>query len=252
MRNLRVIVAYDGTNYYGFQTQPGGNTVQDKLEAAIAKLTGETVKITASGRTDAGVHARGQVFNFYTESSIPVERWCLALNSRLPKDIITLHVDEVPLEFHSRRMAIRKTYCYTIRTGRFPDIFQQHIQLHHIRRLDVEAMRAGLEHLLGEHDFTTFCSTRSTKESHVRTIYKAWLEVEDEPDAQLIRLFITGNGFLYNMVRIIVGTLLQVGTGKRSSDEMGRILAAQDRSLAGPLAEAHGLILWSVEYPDET
>ncbi|GJM71467.1 hypothetical protein HMSSN036_36830 [Paenibacillus macerans] len=144
MRNLLMAVSYDGTNYYGFQTQPGGNTVQDHLEAAIFGLTGERVKIHGSGRTDAGVHARQQPFNFPTAAKIPVERWCLALNSRLPSDIRVTSAREVPLSFHSRRSAKRKTYRYTINGNRFPDVFQRNYQLHHYGRLDIEAMRLGL------------------------------------------------------------------------------------------------------------
>jgi tRNA pseudouridine38-40 synthase len=264
LRNLRFIVSYDGTMYSGFQTQPDGNTIQDHIEAAIAKLTGEQVKIAASGRTDAGVHARGQVFNFLTESRIPLNRWCVALNSWLPQDITTLSVDEVPLEFQSWKWAKRKTYCYTIRTGRLKDVFQWRYQMHHPPRLNIEAMKEGLAHLLGEHDFTSFCSVKSTKPSHVRTLYEAWIEADgilvdgtqvpysemnkDEYTGEVIRIFVTGNGFLYNMVRIIVGTLITVGEGKRSSTDMPAILAAMDRSTAGPTAEAHGLTLWRVEY----
>jgi tRNA pseudouridine38-40 synthase len=253
LRNLRFVVSYDGTSYAGFQTQPDGNTVQDRIEAAIRKLTGEEVKIIASGRTDAGVHARGQVFNFTTHSSIPLERWCLALNSRLPKDIVVLRADEVPPEFHSRRSAKKKTYCYTIRTGRFPDVFQRAYQYHHYAPLDIEAMRHALAYLVGEHDFTSFCSVKTTVESRVRTIYEARLEYVpdtgiEHDNSGVIRIFLTGNGFLYNMVRIIVGTLIEIGEGKRSAQEMQEILEGKDRNLAGPTAVAHGLMLWSVDY----
>ncbi|MCR8645765.1 tRNA pseudouridine(38-40) synthase TruA [Paenibacillus sp. N1-5-1-14] len=254
MRNLRFVVAYDGTKYSGFQSQPDAVTIQGELETAIENLTREPIKIQASGRTDAGVHAKGQVFNFITTSQIPVERWCLALNTRLPLDIVTRNAEEVPLEFHSRHEAKLKTYSYTIRTGRFADVFNRQYQLHHPARLDVEAMRAGLMHLLGEHDFTSFCSVRSTKRSHVRKLYDLRLDVlEDDYDVgyntpSVIRIVMTGNGFLYNMVRIIVGTLLQIGRGKRTSEDMARILAAKDRSKAGPTAEAHGLMLQNVHY----
>jgi len=257
VRNLRFIVSYDGTSYYGFQRQPQGNTIQDKIEESIRLLTGETVTITSSGRTDAGVHARAQVFNFETASQIPIRRWCLALNARLPEDIVVLHADEVPLEFHSRRSAKRKTYCYTIRTGRFPDVFQRRYQYHHYSPLNVEAMQEGLQYLIGEHDFTSFCSPRTDKESKVRTLFDARIEVEDplagtaippELQGQVIRIFVTGSGFLYNMVRIIAGTLMQVGIGKRPAADMQRILEALDRGQAGPTAESHGLMLWNVDY----
>lgn len=253
MRNIRFVVSYDGTEYSGFQTQPSGNTVQDQLEAAIRMLTGEQVKLIASGRTDAGVHARGQVCNFHTHSSIPIERWSLALNSRLPENIVVLVTDEVPLEFHARKSAKRKTYRYTIRTGRFPDVFQRGYQFHHPGRLDVAAMKDALKCLEGEHDFSSFCSVRAETESYVRTIYAA--NLEDIPDsgasadpAGLMRISITGSGFLYNMVRIIVGTLIEIGEGKRPASEMLDILLAKNRKRAGPTAVAHGLMLWQVEY----
>jgi tRNA pseudouridine38-40 synthase len=253
VRNLRFILSYDGTAYFGFQTQPRGNTIQDYLEKAIQTLTGETVKVISSGRTDAGVHARGQVFNFTTSSVIPVERWCLALNTRLPKDIVVLNAEEVPLSFHSRKDAKRKTYCYTIRTSRFPDVFNRPYEFHHPTALNVEAMKESLPCLIGEHDFSSFCTVRTDKEVRVRTIYEARLEIEYEAGnksdkASRIRLFISGSGFLYNMVRIIVGTLLQIGEGKRSSSDMQHILNARSRQAAGPTAEARGLILWSVDY----
>jgi tRNA pseudouridine38-40 synthase len=253
VRNIRFTVSYDGTAYSGFQTQPSGNTIQDRLEAAIRMLTGESVKVTASGRTDAGVHARGQVCNFFTESSIPIERWSLALNSRLPRDIVVLHAEEAPLEFHARKSAKRKTYRYTIRRSKFPDVFQRAYQFHHPGKLDVPAMREALSAIVGEHDFTSFCSIHAEAESHVRTIYEAGIVEIPDPDALqessgVLQITITGNGFLYNMVRIIVGTLIEIGEGKRPASEMADILRARDRDRAGPTAVAHGLTLWRVEY----
>ncbi|KIL36342.1 tRNA pseudouridine synthase A [Cohnella kolymensis] len=268
MRNIGLIVSYDGTGYQGFQTQPGGNTIQNKLEEAIYLLSGESVRLIGSGRTDAGVHARGQVVNFHTSSSIPAERWERALNARLPDDIVVQSAFPAPLEFHSRRWAVRKTYRYSINCNRNPDLFRRHYQFHHHTPLNFEAMRSGLGHLLGEHDFSSFTSPQSTKPSHIRTIIDAKLVVEDNAEAfpekpvlqawdtkqypgrqrGIVHLYITGNGFLYNMVRIITGTLIQVGEGKRSPDDMGIILAAKDRSKAGPTAVPHGLTLWEVEY----
>jgi len=245
VKNIRMIVSYDGTDYYGFQSQPGGNTVQDKLEEAIRGLTYENdLRITGSGRTDAGVHAVGQVFNFYTESRIPIERWTLALNARLPNDIRVQRADNVPEEFHSRRSAKRKTYRYTIDTNQFADVFQRKYSLHHYAPLNVAAMKEGLAHLVGEHDFTSFASILSTQPSHVRTIYEAWI---DESPGKL-ELFVTGNGFLYNMVRIIAGTVIRVGEGLMKATDIPGILAAKDRQYAGPKAMAHGLTLWHVEY----
>ncbi|WP_410512468.1 tRNA pseudouridine(38-40) synthase TruA [Paenibacillus sp. BR2-3] len=254
MRNLFMKVNYDGTNYDGFQTQPQGNTIQDRLEKAILHLTGEGLKITASGRTDAGVHAYGQPFNFLTSSRIPIERWCLALNTRLPQDIVVTEAREVPLSFHSRRCAKRKTYRYTINGNRFPDPFQRRWQYHHPVALNLPAMEQGLAHVIGTHDFTSFASRRSTKTSHIRTIFDAYMEVDrsmcrpGSSDQGVIHTFITGSGFLQHMVRIIMGTLIHVGEGKFQADNVAKILAACDRSLAGPTAIAKGLALWNVEY----
>jgi tRNA pseudouridine38-40 synthase len=253
VRNLRFTLSYDGTAYSGFQKQPRGNTIQDKLEEAVKLLTGETVKVISSGRTDAGVHARGQVMNFVTSSVIPVERWCIALNTRLPRDIVVLDAEEVPLSFHSRKSAKRKTYCYAIRTSRFPDVFHRHYEFYHPTALNVDAMKESLQCLLGEHDFSSFCTVRTDKDMRIRTIYEIRLEADYDDDAKAgklarLRLFVRGNGFLYNMVRIIVGTMLQIGEGKRKSSEMRQILETKSRAAAGPTAEAKGLTLWSVEY----
>jgi tRNA pseudouridine38-40 synthase len=241
MRNICMVVSYDGTAYNGFQTQPIGRTIQDEIEKAIIRIDG-------SGRTDAGVHAYGQVFNFRTQSPIPVERWALALNTRLPNDIVIRRAEEVPESFHSRRWAKRKTYRYSIGTGKHPDVFRRSYQFHHYNPLDVEAMRRALEYLVGEHDFTSFTSIHSTKSSHVRTIYEARMEVSEG----VIHTYITGNGFLYNMVRIIMGTLLWIGEGKWKSDYMAEILKAQNREKAGPKAMAHGLTLMDVSYSVNT
>lgn len=242
--NIRMTLSYDGTNYNGFQTQPRGNTIQDAIEQAIELLTGERVKITGCGRTDAGVHARHYVFNFHTESKIPVVRWALALNSRLPDDIVVLDAEEAETSFHSRRSAKRKTYRYSIDRSKFPDVFVRHFHFHHPLPLDVPSMRAALAQLVGTYDFTSFTSTRSAVQSHVRTVYDADLVEEGAK----LHLYITGNGFLYNMVRIIAGTLIWVGEGKLKPEDMTRILLAQDRGNAGPTAMAHGLMLWQVDY----
>lgn len=246
MRNVCMRISYDGTTYHGFQTQPIGNTVQDVLEEAIRVLTGEQVSITASGRTDAGVHARCQVINFTTSSPIPIDRWALALNSRLPDDIVVLHAREVPMAFHSSYSAKRKTYRYGIDTSKFGDVFERKYRLHYPMPLRIQEMREALAHVVGTHDFTSFASRRSAKPSHVRTILDARL-VESEGK---LDVFVTGTGFLYNMVRIIVGTLFWVGEGKLSSNDFKRILEACDRTAAGPTAMSHGLMLWEVEYEE--
>ncbi|WNQ11769.1 tRNA pseudouridine(38-40) synthase TruA [Paenibacillus aurantius] len=253
MRNLVMVVSYDGSAYSGFQVQPKDTTVQGKLEEAVRVLTGEQVKIHGSGRTDAGVHAREQVIHFHTESQIPVQRWRLAMNARLPSDIVVKSVREAPLDFHSRRSAKRKTYRYTIQRTRYADVFTRHLAFFHPTPLDLEAMRQALVLFEGEHDFSSFCSTRRPDGSHVRTIYETAFDFRPEPDAGdgdagVIHIYMTGNGFLHNMVRIIIGTLIEVGEGKRPSSDMPAILAAMDRKKAGPTAMAHGLMLWKVEY----
>lgn len=256
VRNIMMDVSYDGTPYCGFQVQPGLRTVQGELEEAIRKLTGERIKLTSSGRTDAGVHARKQVVNFVTSSTIPASRWALAMNTRLPDDIVVQAAEEVPLGFHARRSAKRKTYRYSIQWTKWKNVFHRSTRFHHPAFLQVDAMREAIRYLEGEHDFSSFCSARSTVESHVRTIFETAIELEPEGadrdgEAGVIHIYVTGSGFLYNMVRIIVGTLLEVGTGKRKPEEMQTILAARNRKLAGPTAVPHGLMLWDVYYdPD--
>ncbi|WP_010279724.1 tRNA pseudouridine(38-40) synthase TruA [Paenibacillus senegalensis] len=252
-RNIKLTVSYDGTQYSGFQIQPQANTVQGELERAVFHLTGQSVKLTSSGRTDAGVHARCQVVNFEVNSSIPIDRWCLALNSRLPKDIVVHTAEEVPMEFHARRSAVSKTYRYSIQRSKWANVMYRDSRLHHPGSLSLSAMEKALKQLEGTHDFTTFCSRRAAVVSHVRTIYSTSIVFEAEPmlgdgDAGVIHIYIQGNGFLYNMVRIIVGTLLQIGEGRRQPEEMGIILSAKNRSLAGPTALAHALTLWDVQY----
>jgi len=254
MRNIRLTISYDGTAYSGYQIQPGVPTVQAALIEAIRSITGETAAVHGSGRTDAGVHARAQVVNFETASRLPIERWCLALNGKLPFDIRVWKAEEMPLDFHARRSAKRKTYCYTINANRYPDPLARHMEIHHPAALDVDAMREAMRYLVGEHDFTSFCSVRAESESKVRTLFEARLEretvpgMETAPGAGRIRLFFTGNGFLYNMVRIMAGTLMAVGEGKLRASDVPGILEAKDRGAAGPTAQAHGLCLWSVEY----
>lgn len=246
MRNIGLKVSYDGSGFNGFQSQPYGRTVQGEIEKAIHHLTGENIVIIGSGRTDAGVHAMGQVFNFHTASTIPTERWAIALNTRLPKDIVILDAWDVAIEFHSRRSAKRKTYRYSIDTNKFPDVFSRSYRFHHPSKLNVAAMEEGLAYLVGTHDFTSYTSIHSTKPHHIRTIYEAYFL----RDGGALHMYITGNGFLYNMVRVIMGTLLWVGQGKLKPADMKRILEGKSRSLAGPTAMAHGLMLVDVVYSD--
>lgn len=251
MRNLCMTVSYDGTAYNGFQSQPHHNTIQDKMQEAIRVLTGAKVKITGSGRTDAGVHARKQVFNFYTDSAIPIERWPIALNSRLPEDIVVGSCKEVPSEFHARHCASRKTYRYTIYCAKRPDLFARHMQIFLPKRLDINRMKEALHVVVGEHDFSSFCAADDGAEHHVRTILSASLECveyQQPPESEKIYITITGTGFLYHMVRNIAGTLIEVGQRKRTVDDMQRILESCERKQAGPTAPAKGLMLYDVEY----
>ena len=250
MRNIRLIISYDGSRYYGFQTQPGGNTIQDCLEDAIFSLTKEKVKVIGSGRTDAGVHARAQTVNFHTASPIPPGNWKSALNSRLPEDIIVTESDEASHDFHARKDAISKTYCYFINPESSIDVFRRKYELHHPRPLNEEHMAKAASYFKGTHDFTSFASTHSQQKSHVRTIYDISVERIQLECGSRIRIKVSGNGFLYNMVRIIAGTLIEIGEGTRDWSEIPRILDANDRSLVGPTAPAHGLFLWEVYYSE--
>jgi len=248
MRNICMKVSYDGTNFNGFQTQPKDRTVQGEIEKVLNILTKEDIVIHASGRTDAGVHARGQVFHFLTSSQIPVDRFAIAMNTRLPQDIIILEAKEMPLDFHARHNAKRKTYRYSIDNGKFPDLFGRQYRLHVPVHLNTQAMREALSYVVGTHDFTSFTSVRSVKPHHVRTIYEANLIEE----GQFIHIELTGNGFTYNMVRIITGTLLKIGHNKIKPEAMRNILTGCDRSLAGPTAQAVGLMLMDVSYGEES
>ncbi|CAM3577898.1 tRNA pseudouridine(38-40) synthase TruA [Marinicrinis lubricantis] len=253
MRNIAMTVSYDGTHYSGFQIQPGVDTVQQMLMNAVQKVTGESCHIIASGRTDAGVHAIGQVINFYTESNIPAERWPIAMNTVLPRDIAVIAAVEAPFNFNARKHAVRKTYHYYIERDRKRSVFTEGLAHHHPGHLNVNEMQEAAQMLLGEHDFSSFCSLKSTKSSHVRTLYSVDCVLEPHPLhgpgllPQLV-VKVSGNGFLYNMVRIIVGTLLMVGRGRKKAEEVQAILQAKNRHLAGPTAPPEGLFLWQVEY----
>ena len=254
MRNLCMTLTYDGTAYYGFQVQPGGNTVQDHLEDAIRALTGETVKITGSGRTDAGVHARRQIFNFPTESQIPIERWCIALNSRLPSDIVVIDAIEVPARFSFSLCSEKEDVSLYSQCESIPGCIQQKTAISSSRKTGYCGNAGGLATFHWTYDFTSFASRKSQKENHVRSVYEAWIEVDrsmcrDHPrDQGVIHIYVSGNGFLQHMVRIIVGTLLEIGEGKRKASDVPNMIAACNRSAAGPTAVSSGLMLWDLEY----
>ena len=245
MTNYKMILQYDGSRYSGWQVQ--GNTeqtIQGKLQSVLEKMTGEEIELHGSGRTDAGVHAMGQVANFKLQSAYEpeeIKRYC---NQYLPEDIVVLEVSEVPLRFHSRLNAVKKTYCYRIFLGEKPDVFRRKYVTPVAENLDIIKMKAAAEVLLGTHDFTSFCGNRHFKKSAVRTIYA--IRIEEKKDE--LDISFTGNGFLQNMVRILTGTLLEVGTGKQEVCEMKEILEGRNRSLAGTMAAAKGLVLVNVEY----
>ncbi|AEF93149.1 tRNA pseudouridine synthase A [Desulfotomaculum nigrificans CO-1-SRB] len=247
MKNIKLTVAYDGTNYHGFQEQRGTGlaTVQEVLEAALSKVANETVQVIGAGRTDAGVHARGQVVNFRsTNWPVPTEKIHLAVNSLLPDDIAVIKAEEVPLDFHARFSATAKTYRYSIYNHRVMSPLHRLYAYHEPRPLDIEAMRQAAQYLLGTHDFKSFQAQGTPVKDTVRTIYRA--ELVSEPP--LIHLYLRGNGFLYNMVRIITGTLLDVGKGKKFPPEMKSIIEARNRTRAGTTVPPHGLCLMEVEY----
>lgn len=244
MKRVKGIVAYDGTDYSGFQVQPDQITVQEEIEKALHLITGEEIRIAGSGRTDAGVHARGQVFHFDTESTIPIQKWRLILNNKLPDSIVIQSIEEIDSSFHARFDVKQKEYRYCIDNAQVPDIFRHRYAWHIRHTLDVEAMREATKHLVGTHDFTTFCSAKTHVEDKVRTIYDLRVELE----GSLLWVICRGNGFLYNMVRIIVGTLVNVGEGKYSPEEMKRFLDGCNRELAGKTAPPQGLTMWEVFY----
>lgn len=244
MKRVMLVVAYDGTNYCGWQIQPNGRTIEGELNQALSGLLGESITVMGASRTDAGVHSCGNVAVFDTGARMPAEKISYALNQRLPEDIVVQMSKEVEPDFHPRRIKSKKTYEYRILNREFRDPNRRRNTYFYYRSLDVEAMREAAGRLVGEHDFQSFCSIKSQAETTVRTIYA--LTVEKYGDVIVIR--VTGNGFLYNMVRIIAGTLIQVGAGIRKPEEISGILEALDRKAAGPTAPAHGLTMLGIEY----
>ena len=244
MKRVKLVVAYDGTNYCGWQIQENGITKEEVLNKTISDLVGEPIAVIGASRTDSGVHAMGNVAVFDTESRIPAEKMSFALNQRLPEDIRIQHSCEVPLDWHPRYCDTRKTYIYRILNRRFAIPTERLYSHFFYYPLNVEHMQQAADYLVGEHDFKSFCTPRTQVLSTVRTIY--YIQIQKEGD--MISITINGNGFLYNMVRIIVGTLLKVGTGLYPPEHVKEILDAKDRRIAGPKAEARGLILQEIEY----
>lgn len=244
MRRIKLVIAYDGTNYCGWQIQPNGITIEEVLNKKLSKLTGEEIHIIGASRTDSGVHALGNVAVFDTQTSIPPERLSYALNQRMPDDIVIVKSEEVPLDWHPRYCNCSKTYEYHILNAQIPDPTRRLTRYYVSYNLDLEKMRQAAGYLVGEHDFASFCNVRTNVEDTVRTIYS--LEVTKHEDEITIR--IKGNGFLYNMVRIIVGTLLRVGRGFYTPEQVKEILEAKNRQAAGVTVPPHGLMLMGIEY----
>ena len=246
MRRIKLIVAYDGTEYSGWQIQPEAPTIEMCLDKAIHELTGENVHVTGASRTDAGVHAYGNVAVFDTESTIPGDRFTFALNRFLPDSIVIQDSWEVSVDFHPRHCNTRKTYEYRILNTAVPLPQKRNFTWHVAGSIDIEKMKEAAAYIVGEHDFKSFCCVRTQAESTVRTIYS--LEVLQEGSEIIIR--IKGNGFLYNMVRIITGTLIQVGKGRFMPEYVKQMLEAKNRTVAGQTAPPQGLTLVGIEYVD--
>lgn len=246
VRRIMLTIAYDGTNYCGFQVQPNGITVQEELNRALTKLLGTKTRTIGASRTDAGVHARGNVAVFDTTARMGGDKFAFALNTYLPDDIRIQGSREVSREFHPRYTETVKTYEYRILNRIFPDPTRRLYSLHWYGPLDTDAMQKAASYLVGAHDFRSFASSGFSSDSTVRTIYEATIKKDDD----LIRFRISGNGFLYNMVRIIAGTLIEIGRGDIPADDMPAILEARDRSAAGATAPAHGLTLMEIRYPE--
>lgn len=246
MKRIMLFIAYDGTEYHGFQVQPNARTVEGVLNQTLSKLLREEIVVLGASRTDAGVHAEGNVAVFDTETKIPPEKIALALNQRLPQDLVIQKSIEVPLTFHPRRTNCRKTYEYRIYNRPIPNPLVWRDTCFYYRPLDVSAMQKAAAFLVGTKDFSSFCAVNTDVCDKVRTIYD--LEISREED--LIKILITGNGFLYHMVRIIAGTLMQIGIHAIVPEEMESILQAADRKKAGPTAPAKGLILRKIQYEE--
>lgn len=246
-RRIRLTVAYDGTNYCGWQMQNNGITIESELNRCLSDLFKEDIKVIGASRTDSGVHALGNIAVFDTTAHMPASKVSYALNQRLPEDIRIQKSEEVAYDWHPRHCDSRKTYEYRIYRGQFPMPVKRLYSLFTYYELDVEKMQRAAAYLVGEHDFKSFCQAGAQVETTVRTIYA--LEVEEQGADLVIR--VCGNGFLYNMVRIIAGTLLEVGQGRRSPESMEEVLSACDRQKSGPTAPAHGLMLMKYEFPCE-
>ena len=244
MKNVMLIVEYEGTNFSGWQRQIGKRTVEEEIEKTISKVTKEKIKLIGSGRTDAKVHAIGQVANFKTESTIPASRFKYILNTRLPEDITIRESKEVDMDFHSRFSAKAKKYKYYIYNNKMPSAVYRNFSYHITKDIDINKMRDASKEFIGTHDFASFKGKRSVVKDTIRTIYN--IEINRKKD--LIEVTIIGKSFLRYMVRIIIGTLLEVGYGNLSREDVGEIIASKNRTKAKKTAEPQGLFLIKVYY----
>lgn len=248
VRTFKLTLAYDGTDFAGWQWQPNRRTVQGEFTAALQRITQEEIKCIASGRTDAGVHALGQVVSFRAKTKLEPAVLCKALNAELPEDMLVFEVAEAPAGFHALRDAVRKRYRYVVQDGRLPDLFDRKHVWHVYQRLDAEAMRQAAAALLGTHDFTSYETSGSPRLTSVRTVYDLLVERRQAELTERVVIEVEADGFLYNMVRNIVGTLVEVGKGKQPIEWPAEVLARKDRREAGMTAPAQGLFLVGVEY----
>ena len=250
MSHYKMVVQYDGTRYLGWQklgeagSGEWSKTIQGKLESILSKMTGQTVTIDGSGRTDAGVHARGQTASFTAETELSEAEIRDYLNRYLPEDIAVTSVEQAPERFHARKDATAKTYSYTILNDTVPDPFRERFEYRVAEKLDVSKMREAASYLIGTHDFRYFCSSKRMKKATVRTIY----EIRIEEEGKRLTLSFRANGFLYNMVRILTGTLIEVGKGERTPESLSELFDARSREAAGYTVPGKGLVLESVEY----
>lgn len=245
MRNIKIVIEYDGTKYKGWQRLgDSDNTIQHKIETVLSKMAGENIEITASGRTDAGVHATNQVANFRTDCSMPTHKMRSYCYEYLPEDIVVKTVEEVDLNFHARYNAKVKKYVYNICNNKAHNVFNRKYEYHIPQPLNIEKMRKAAEFLIGEHDFQSFTTLKTKKKSTVRNIYTINIVNEDGN----IEISVQGDGFMKNMVRLIVGTLIEVGLGERPADGINDILDKKERKYSGHIAPAKGLFLEEVNY----
>lgn len=244
MRNIKLIIEYDGKKFGGWQKQPTKLNIQGEIEQAIKEITGENVDLIASGRTDAGVHSLGQVANFRTNSKIEIEKFAIAINSKLKKSIVIKSAEEVEEDFHARYKCKGKKYRYVINNSYQGTAIYRDLEYHIPQKLDIIKMKQAIKYFEGKHDFKGFRASGTSSKDSIREIYKA--EIKEDNERILIEL--TGNGFMYNMVRIIAGTIVDVGLGKISPNEIPEILESKDRTRAGKTLPAHGLYLVEVYY----